>query len=92
MLKKFTVVLLCLSNLILLQLLSLTFQKLKAPVAMAEWFAHYLHVDPVCMLCRSCLGDFGSALGTFYKNTSWSVVFIFFHLSLISLQMKLTKR
>lgn len=58
--------------------LSSTFKKLKVRVAMGECFAHYLLVDPVCSLCRSCLGDFGSALRTFQqKNTSWSVDFCF---------------
>lgn len=38
--------------------LSSTVKKLKVRVAMGECFAHYLLVDPVCSLCRSCLGDF----------------------------------
>lgn len=57
--------------------LSSTFKKLKVRVAMGECFAHDLLVDPMCSLCRSCLGDFGSALRTFQKNTSWSVDFCF---------------
>lgn len=59
--------------------LSSTVKKLKVRVAMGECFAHYLLVDPVCSLCRSCLGDFGSALRTFQKNTSYGqLIFVLF--------------
>lgn len=45
--------------------LLLIVKKFKVCVVMGECFVYYLFVDFVCLLCRFCLGDFGSVLRIF---------------------------